>query len=301
MRKRPLPRPRACEGTRAFTLVELLVVVGILATLLALLLPALRSARASARAVQCASNLRRVGLACAIYADQWRGRLPNNSYTVGDDPATLNPPPKPGTAGAAQAALRGFYSTSNLQWFDAIARDAGWDGGRTIAARFGAGEADRFRAATQYLWCPDLDQGTADPGVWATNYGVPYNVSFVLNYQGRPATAAEGPFDFLGYARVRRRSEVVFASEGAYWNYNSEPYNLSNASVANVTKVNNYRTVAKVRHGGINYLFFDGHVSREPSPPHSLGSQFGQFTTVDGVSYTITTDDDTTFRTTLGG
>jgi prepilin-type processing-associated H-X9-DG protein len=56
----------------------------------------------------------------------------------------------------------------------------------------------------------------------------------------------------------------------------------------------------KVRHNGLNYLFFDGHVSREPRPPHSMGAQFGTFLTSDGTGFTITTEEETAFLHRLG-
>jgi prepilin-type processing-associated H-X9-DG protein/prepilin-type N-terminal cleavage/methylation domain-containing protein len=282
---RPTAAPKKVATARGFTLVELLVVIGIIALLISILLPALGKARAQANSVACMSNLRQMGIALTMYINETKHYPGAQAITPGRDPFAIWP-----------TRLRAMLRSSPVV---------------AAAGTTGGGGIDRL------FWCPANQEGFQ----WQVKYGPPggqyatasdsgfgYDTGeLLLNVHLAPTSygyndwgakradqgnllpeAQKGlggdviPGNSKGVeiraGRVKKAAEMIAIADNTtdgFWDYALDPWEAREYP-------------GKIHRGGANVLFCDGHVEWfiqkdliRPDPNTPVGSMMNRMWNID--------------------
>lgn len=224
---------------RAFTLVELLVVIGIIAILIGILLPVLNRARKQAKQAQCASNLRQQGQAMAMYTNEWK--YYPASYCVNE-----------GRQFAIWPARLRLYLKGNQDVFYCPEHDGAsrwpydWNQAPRTASRAKASDSGYGYKLNEPLLDPD------NPITGPFSYGINdwgYTGAF-----GNPPHGLGGDqptTKMIKVSKVRVPEDCIAIADTMgrqQWDFNIDPGNPD-------------ENPGNQHHGGCNVLFCDGHVT----------------------------------------
>jgi len=261
----------------AFTLVELLVVIGIIAILISVLLPALNNARNKANAVKCMSNMRQIYIFATMFAAENKGHLPrpNTVNDLGSDP---------------DVQRTTCWAIDNGMWGVADLKD-----GTGVLWRYIKGESTR----KEILYCPG-DNGEPPMIGTALQDGDRRNMSYSFNgnimeasdpfIRGVTPTPADPRKLGVPLSKAKRPADKIMVIEEIAPNdawcrpfeYGSgstpQHDDLFGARHAPKKYLNIYRTLPGTpqfesykSNGRGNHIFFDGHgVSLTPGEIYNL-------------------------------
>jgi prepilin-type processing-associated H-X9-DG protein/prepilin-type N-terminal cleavage/methylation domain-containing protein len=213
----------------AFTLVELLVVIGIIAVLIAILLPALGRARTAAKTTKCLANLRQIGMGFSMYRNEWGNFLPplnaKVSYNVNS----------PFQKDYGMWNCIGPY-LGRPEWRGEKASDAYWG-------------SQRLNHGRSIFDCPEVFNSHP----WQRGYG---ESLYMQNPGGFNVTVAAGVRAWSvprKYAAIRDPSTKIHVAD-------SDDWHLGELSAVVKLPYDNERAFSIYRHArGVNMLFADGH------------------------------------------
>jgi prepilin-type N-terminal cleavage/methylation domain-containing protein/prepilin-type processing-associated H-X9-DG protein len=279
---------------RAFTLVELLVVIGIIAVLIAILLPALQAARRQASQVQCASNMRQISLAMLMYVQNYKGKLPPSQIRAG---SAIAPVYGEGWWWATELVRYKFINAPNLfpapganKVFNRSSVFRCPEGVDEDALKGGAGEyptdaknnaynipnesqakAEGFGIACWYML---NSRNLSTSGAWPNGD----KITPFLYFSGSTAAAMQKDLADPRWQRnlsmIKKAAEMVMIVEAADTNWvdqgNSPVYP---GNFLNRLGARHGKKTARGDNAWTNFAFFDGHVAMYPTEPYTrMGS-----------------------------
>ncbi|NIA06073.1 MAG: DUF1559 domain-containing protein [Actinobacteria bacterium] len=168
------------RNLHAFTLIELLVVVAIIALLVSLLLPSLQKAREMAKSAVCQSNQKQIGLAMAMYMQDYNGYVP----------CGLTSPP------AIETRVYGHFLLPYIPWgqinmpkptevnvFMCPANDFNWN---SHGLRFNLGENSWYMNMNYENWARPIEYAKPSRCIMLGDGNPEYFGNIMINYQGPP-------------------------------------------------------------------------------------------------------------------
>lgn len=224
------PKTRA----RAFTVIELLALMGIVAVAWALMAPALARTRTNGRQIVCLSNLQRIMGAAQMYAEDQSGRLPGNYH--GAEPS-----------GNVSCWARG--------WLDWAASADNTNYAKIADERY-ASLAGYLQRSARVFKCPsDIYLSTAQRARGWTERVRSYSANIGVG----EGNAETGPFDAF-YKHIKSTSDFIYPGPSETWVYTEEhPDSINDPAFFN-PQSGTWIDVPGVFHeGGAVFAFADGH------------------------------------------
>jgi prepilin-type N-terminal cleavage/methylation domain-containing protein/prepilin-type processing-associated H-X9-DG protein len=273
---------RSGIGSRAFTLIELLIVIAIITVLAALLLPALAGAREKGRRAACFANMRQVGLAGRLYMDDFGGSMfhHHEGWVLDDGTRTETLPLNPeacagGGSGNSQVAkpwvifFSPYLKSRNVAFCPAdrtphsrfLATDLnGYNGGISSNIELPPLNSELSIAQTEHL---TIESYLLDSVF--THKSARYAVEGVLSgFATDDAIAAMPNHNIIMFSE--RNSEALNAADNAeYGRINQDDYDTWGGEKGLVRRgsgtYGDQGWIRYNRHGpGANYVYSDGHV-----------------------------------------